>query len=48
MERHCRNIRAIDLPVLELEIKDSPTQKMIRQECQTAIQEDGCGAIISY
>ncbi|MDR9405167.1 MAG: aspartate/glutamate racemase family protein [Halothece sp. Uz-M2-17] len=46
MERHCRNIRAIDLPVLELEIKDSPAQKMIRQECQTAIQEDSCGAIV--
>jgi len=46
MERHCRNIRAIDLPVLELEIKDSPAQTMIRQECQTAIQGDGCGAIV--
>jgi allantoin racemase len=46
MERHCRNIRAIDLPVLELEIKNSPVQKMIRQECQKAIQEDGCGAIV--
>ena len=46
MERHCRKIRAIDLPVLELEIKDSPAQKMIRQECQKAIQEDNCGAIV--
>nr|WP_156800606.1 aspartate/glutamate racemase family protein [Dactylococcopsis salina] len=46
MERHCRNIRAIDLPVLELEIKDSPAQNLIRQECQKALQEDGCGAIV--
>jgi len=46
MERHCRNIRAIDLPVLELEIKDSPAQNLIRQECQKALQEDDCGAIV--
>ena len=46
MSRFCRNIRAIDLPVLELEIEGSPARKAIIQECQSALTEDGCGAIV--
>jgi allantoin racemase len=46
MSRFCRQIRAIDLPVLELEIAGSPARKAIIQECQSALAEDGCGAIV--
>lgn len=46
MSRFCRQIRAIDLPVLELEIVGSPARKAIIQECQSALAEDGCGAIV--
>lgn len=46
MSRFCRNIRAIDLPVLELEIVGSPARQAIIAECQAAIAEDGCGAIV--
>lgn len=46
MSRFCRQIRAIDLPVLELEIDGSPARNTIIQECQSALTEDGCGAIV--
>lgn len=46
MSRFCRNIRAIDLPVLELEIAGSPARKTIIQECKSALAEDDCGAIV--
>ena len=46
MSHFCRNIRAIDLPVLELEIEGSLARKAIIQECQSALAEDGCGAIV--
>jgi len=46
MSRFCRQIRAIDLPVLELEIEGSPARQAIIQECQSALAEDGCGAIV--
>jgi len=44
MTHFCRKIRAIDLPVLSLE-EDSFAKKMIINECQVALKEDGCGAI---
>lgn len=44
MTRFCRNIRAVNLPVLELEA--GHVRKMILDECQLALVEDGCGAII--
>lgn len=45
MTRFCRNIRAIDLPVLELET-EGHARKMIVEECRIALVEDRCGAIV--
>jgi len=44
MTRFCRRIRAIDLPVLNLEAADA--KKAVLAECRTALNEDDCGAII--
>ena len=44
MSHLCRQIRAIDLPVLSLE--DSEIKNLILKECSRAIAEDECGAII--
>ena len=44
MTRFCRKIRAINCPVLSLE--DSQSQTAILQECQKALKEDDCGAIV--
>lgn len=45
MTHLCRQIRAIDLPVLNLET-DSEIQNHILAECRRALQEDECGAIV--
>ena len=45
MTHLCRRIRAIDLPVLDLET-DSEIQTLILEECRRALAEDECGAII--
>ncbi len=44
MTRFCRNVRAIDLPVLSLETPDA--KAAIWQECRLALAEDHCGAIV--
>jgi len=46
MEHHCRKVRAIDLPVLELENPKSNARALILVECQRAIEEDKSGAIV--
>ena len=46
MEHHCRRVRAIDLPVLELENPHSNARRMITEECRRALDEDGAGAIV--
>lgn len=46
MEHHCRRVRAINLPVLELEQPGSPAQQLILKECRLALQEDESGAIV--
>lgn len=46
MTRHCRRIRAIDLPVLELEVPGSPAQEKILAECRLALREDESAAIV--
>jgi allantoin racemase len=46
MERHCRRVRATDLPVLELENPKSNARAVVLAECQRAIDEDGSGAIV--
>ena len=46
MEHHCRRVRATEIPVLELENPASNARAMILAECERAIVEDGCGAIV--
>ena len=46
MSHFCRNIRAIDLPVLELEVAGSPARDTIIAECRQALIEDRSGAIV--
>lgn len=46
MERHCRGVRATDIPVLELDMPSSSARKMILRECETALLEDKSGAIV--
>lgn len=46
MSRFCKNIRATDLAVLDLEIEGSNARRIITQECQKALIEDRSGAII--
>ncbi|MDI9408579.1 MAG: aspartate/glutamate racemase family protein [Candidatus Pacebacteria bacterium] len=46
MEHHCRRVRAIDLPVLELENPKSNARQMILQECERALSEDKSAAIV--
>lgn len=46
MARHCRGIRATDLPVLELERPGSPAYAAILEECRGAIRDDRAEAII--
>ena len=45
MTHLCRQIRAIDLPVLSLEA-DAQVKSLILEECRRALKEDECGAII--
>ena len=45
MTRLCRNIRAINLPVLSLEADDQ-AKNLVLQECKNAMSEDECGAIV--
>lgn len=46
MERHCRRVRATELPVLELENPASDARRVILEECRRALREDGAGAIV--
>ena len=46
MSRFCQNIRAVDLPVLELEVEGSNARKIITEECRQALIEDRAGAIV--
>jgi len=46
MEHHCRRVRAIDIPVLELENPKSNARAMILKECEDAIAQDKSGAIV--
>lgn len=46
MTRLCRQIRAIDFPVLSLEADPQKLQTIILEECRRALIEDDCGAII--
>ncbi len=46
MERHCRRVRATDLPVLGLADPGSDAAGVIAAECRRALAEDGTGAIV--
>ena len=46
MSEHCRRIRASELEVLALEDPQSNAYRIILDECQKAIKEDECNAIV--
>lgn len=46
MARHCRRIRAAEVPVLALEETGSPARARILEECKRARDEDGAGAVV--
>lgn len=45
-ERHCRRVRATDIPVLDLERDDLDIHRIVGAECARALEEDGSGAIV--
>ncbi|TCO76015.1 allantoin racemase [Plasticicumulans lactativorans] len=45
-ERHCRRVRAAEIPVLDLEDPASGAYTRIVEECLRARDEDGVGAIV--
>lgn len=46
MRRFCRNVRASDIAVLELEHPHSDARRRITDECKRALDEDGSEAIV--
>ena len=46
MDRFCANVRACELPVLELEAPGSEARERIVEECRRALAEDGSDAIV--
>ena len=46
MQRFCKNVRAADVPVLDLEDPAKNARTLIRDECLRALQEDRCEAIV--
>jgi allantoin racemase len=46
MERFCANVRACELPVLELEEPGSNARERITEECRRALAEDGSDVIV--
>lgn len=46
MKRFCRNVRAADVPVLDLEDPTKNARQLIRDECLRALDEDRSEAIV--
>ena len=46
MKRFCANVRACELPVLELEVPGSNARQRVLDECRRALDEDGCDVIV--
>ena len=46
MKRFCANVRAVELPVLELERPQSDARARITEECRRALAEDGSDVIV--
>ena len=44
MKRFCRNVRAVEIPVLDL--ADPKANSLLIEECKRAVAEDGAGAIV--
>lgn len=44
MKRFCRNVRAVEVPVLDLQ--ESKVTSLIIEECRRSLIEDGAGAIV--
>jgi allantoin racemase len=44
--RFCKNVRATDLPVLDLAVPGSRARRMIVDECRAALSVDGADAIV--
>jgi len=42
----CRNVRACEIPVLELEIPGSAARTVVTAECARAVDEDDCDVIV--
>lgn len=46
MKRFCRNVRATDLAVLDLDRPGSAARRLIADECRRALDDDGAEAIV--
>jgi allantoin racemase len=46
MKRFCRNVRATDVAVLDLDQPGSGARRLITDECRRALDEDGADAIV--
>jgi allantoin racemase len=46
MKRFCRNVRACDIAVLDLDRPGSDARRVITEECRRALDEDGAEAIV--
>jgi len=46
MKRFCRNVRATDVAVLDLDKPGSAARRIILDECRRALEEDGSDAIV--
>ncbi|MFZ5732040.1 MAG: aspartate/glutamate racemase family protein [Pseudomonadota bacterium] len=46
MEHACRNVRAVDVAVLDLDKPESNVRGLLLDECHAALKHDGCGAIV--
>ena len=47
MNSFCRNVRACEIPVLEMDVPGSPAREKIIDECRRAVEEDGAGLATS-
>jgi allantoin racemase len=46
MTQRCRNVRACEIPVLDLDEPGSRARELITQECRLALLEDDCDVIV--
>jgi len=46
MSGSCRNVRACEIPVLDLELPGSSARESITQECKRAVEDDGADVIV--